>query len=103
MSNSRSGAEIVVYGVNKEKFSNDAFLVYPESSLGTDHYTCSWSPSTLPTEFAVVATQDNTRVFTYLFWLLLESNKHHFHPTIAIFIFQCNNRNIKIPSELCHQ
>ncbi|XP_067949903.1 uncharacterized protein [Watersipora subatra] len=58
----RSNKDIVVYGVNKEKFSNDAFLVYPESSLGTDHYTCHWSPSTLPTEFAVVATQSNTEV-----------------------------------------
>ena len=58
----RSGVDIVVYGVNKEKFSNDAFLVYPESSLGTDHYVCTWSPSTLPTEFAVVSTSDGTVV-----------------------------------------
>lgn len=58
----RANSEVVVYGVNKEKFSNDAFLVYPESSLGTDYYTCSWAPSTLETEFAVVATQDNTQV-----------------------------------------
>ncbi|XP_067948374.1 uncharacterized protein [Watersipora subatra] len=58
----RANADVVVYGVNKEKFSNDAFLVYPENTLGTDYYTCHWSPSTLPTEFAVVATSDNTVV-----------------------------------------
>lgn len=58
----RANSEVVVYGVNKELFSNDGFLVYPETSLGTVYYTVSWSPSTLDTEFAVVATQDNTVV-----------------------------------------
>ena len=57
-----------MYGVNKELFSNDGFLVYPENSLGTNYYTCSWAPSTLDTEFAVVATQDNTNVsIKYIF------------------------------------
>lgn len=45
-----------VMGVNKETYSNDAFLAFPVGSLGTTYYTVSYGPATIETQFAVVAT-----------------------------------------------
>ena len=37
--------EIVVYGVNREVYSDDGYLALPTDVLGTEYYTMSYSPS----------------------------------------------------------
>lgn len=65
--------EVVVYGVNTQRWSSDAFLALPEEVLGLDHIILSY-PNTLdpsptaaytrasdfPSQFAVVAVNDAT-------------------------------------------
>ena len=45
---------IVVYGVNKARYSNDAFLGIPVNMLGQDYYAITYSPAKLQTEILVV-------------------------------------------------
>ncbi|XP_063413689.1 IgGFc-binding protein-like isoform X1 [Mytilus trossulus] len=54
--------EIVVYGVNREVFSDDAYLALPTDVLGNEYYTLSYSPSYYYCLFAVIGIQDNTHV-----------------------------------------
>ncbi len=67
--------EVVVYGINTQRWSSDAFLALPEEVLGRDHIILSY-PNTLdpsptaaytrasdfPSQFAVVAMHNNTTV-----------------------------------------
>lgn len=54
--------DIVVYGLNKETFSTDGFLVYPTDVIGYEYYTVSHSPTNSYTEFALAAKYDNTHI-----------------------------------------
>lgn len=54
--------DIVVYGLNKEKFSTDGFLAYPTDVIGYEYYTISHSPTNSNTEFAVAAKYDDTEI-----------------------------------------
>ncbi len=53
-------ATITVQGLSSEHHSSDAFLALPRSGLGTEYVVLSY-PSN-GTNFAVVSTEDNTRV-----------------------------------------
>ena len=57
-----SDDDIVVYGLNKEKFSTDGFLVYPTDVIGYEYYTVSHYPTSSYTEFAVAAKYDDTSI-----------------------------------------
>lgn len=63
--------EILVYGVNKEEYSNDAFLVYPTDTVGREYYTVSYWPPHIKTQFAIVGVYDDTFVS-----ILLPSSKN---------------------------
>lgn len=54
--------EIIVYGVNKELYSCDAFLAFPVDVLGTEYYTVSHFPSTYATEFLIAGVFTDTEV-----------------------------------------
>lgn len=54
--------EIVVYGVNREVYSDDGYLALPTDVLGTEYYTMSYSPSYYYCVFAVIGVQDQTHV-----------------------------------------
>jgi CUB/sushi domain-containing protein len=54
--------EVVVYGVNREVWSDDAYLALPTDVLGKEYYTISYSPSYYYCEFAVIGVRDHTRV-----------------------------------------
>lgn len=58
----QSDKEVVVYAVNMELFSNDAFLAYPTDTLGTEYYTVSYFPPTTNCEFGIVGVKDGTNV-----------------------------------------
>ncbi|XP_013406006.1 uncharacterized protein LOC106170605 [Lingula anatina] len=58
----QSHQEIVVYGVNKHKFSNDGFLGLPASVLGLEYYTVCYSPATYACEFGIAGVHDGTTV-----------------------------------------
>ncbi len=65
--------EVVVYGVNTQRWSSDSYLALPKEVLGNDHIILSY-PNTIdpnpsaafsrasdfPSQFAVIATEDNT-------------------------------------------
>ena len=53
---------IVVYGVNKAEYSNDAFLGLPLNVLGTDYYTITYSPAQNQTQLMLIGTEDSTTV-----------------------------------------
>lgn len=71
----RFDEEVVVYGINTQRWSSDAFLALPVEALGTDHMVLSY-PNTLdptpaaaftrasdfPSQFAVIATVNGTEV-----------------------------------------
>ena len=57
----RSEKDIIVVGLNKEKYTTDAFLVLPDKLLGTEYYTAGYE-NISPDEFAIIATEDNTEV-----------------------------------------
>ena len=52
----------VLYGVNKEQYSADAFLGIPTNFLGQEYRAVCYWPPYYACEFAVAATQDNTVV-----------------------------------------
>ena len=54
--------EIAVYGLNKEQFSTDVFLVYPTDVIGYEYYTVSHSPTNSYTLFALASKFDNTHI-----------------------------------------
>ncbi|XP_067936654.1 uncharacterized protein [Watersipora subatra] len=58
----QSDSEIVVYGLNKERFSTDGFLAYPTDVIGYEYYTVSHYPTNSNTEFAIAAKYDDTTV-----------------------------------------
>ena len=54
--------EIVVYGTNVEKYSNDAFLGFPVDVLGNSYYAVSHYPTDYEGEILVVGVYDSTNV-----------------------------------------
>ena len=69
--------EVVVYGVNKEPYTTDAFLALPTDVLGTEYYAHSWYPSAsgYNLEMMVVGVSDSTHVGIHL------ANKVHVNVT----------------------
>ncbi|KAK3093194.1 hypothetical protein FSP39_012495 [Pinctada imbricata] len=61
-----ASAAIVVYGVNKARYSNDAFLGLPVSVLGVDYYVLAHSPATYQTQILVVGVSNGTSVHVSL-------------------------------------
>ncbi|CAH1272771.1 SELP [Branchiostoma lanceolatum] len=60
-----SDTEIIVYGVNKDQYSSDGFLGLPKDVLGNEYFVASYTyspPPSLPSEFGVFGTEDNTDV-----------------------------------------
>ncbi|XP_033759667.1 uncharacterized protein LOC117341916 [Pecten maximus] len=58
----QSTGEVVVIAVNRETYTNDAFLAIPEPALGTKYYAVSYFPTWYPSQFVVIGTEDNTEV-----------------------------------------
>lgn len=54
--------EVIVYGVNKEVYSTDAFLALPTDVIGSEYYTVSYFPSSYHTEILVVGVIADTSV-----------------------------------------
>ncbi|XP_061179024.1 uncharacterized protein LOC133187622 [Saccostrea echinata] len=54
--------EIVVYGFNKEPFSNDAFLAIPCDAIGTDYFVTSYLPSFFKSELLIVGVSNATSI-----------------------------------------
>ncbi|KAJ8313206.1 hypothetical protein KUTeg_009242 [Tegillarca granosa] len=54
--------EVVIYGVNPEKFSNEAFLGLPTDILGMDYYIITWYPPTEKCQLLIVGVTDSTTV-----------------------------------------
>lgn len=49
--------DIIVYAVNKAKYTSDAFIVLPVDALSKEYYVLAWN---LKSSFVVVCTDDNT-------------------------------------------
>ena len=58
--------EIVIYGVNKQSYSNDAFLGLPTDVLGTEYYTVTYYPPSRWTQICIVGVEDSTTVIIKL-------------------------------------
>jgi len=61
--------EVSVYALNQASTTSDAFIVLPTDALGKDHYVLAYNSDAnnggggnTPSEFAVVATEDNTEI-----------------------------------------
>jgi hypothetical protein len=65
-----SDDDITVYALNQAIYTSDAFLVFPTDILGQDYYILSYNGdgyinswnSRTPSQFAIVAVEDNTTV-----------------------------------------
>ncbi|XP_063442489.1 uncharacterized protein LOC134722792 [Mytilus trossulus] len=58
----KSDDDLVVYGGNKDHYSNDLFYGIPIDALGNEYYALCYGPGFLKTQLGVAATQDNTVV-----------------------------------------
>lgn len=58
--------EVVVYGVNKQKYSNDAFLALPTDVLGTEYFTVTYYPPHRKAQIMIVAVENETQVEIFL-------------------------------------
>ena len=61
--------EVSVYALNQASTTSDAFIVLPTDALGKDHYVLAYNSDAnnnnggnTPSEFAVVATENNTQI-----------------------------------------
>ena len=54
--------EVVVYGINKDTFSNDGFLALPTNVLGKRYFAVTFYPSTMRCQIGVVGVHDQTVV-----------------------------------------
>ena len=54
--------DIMVYGINKEKYSDDGFLALPTDAIGMEYYTASYSPAYYWTVMLVVGVHNQTQV-----------------------------------------
>ncbi|XP_069105026.1 SCO-spondin-like isoform X1 [Argopecten irradians] len=54
--------EVVIYGVNKETYSCDAFLGLPTDVLGTEYHAVTYYPPSRQCELLVVGVNDSTTV-----------------------------------------
>ncbi|XP_033759595.1 A disintegrin and metalloproteinase with thrombospondin motifs adt-1-like [Pecten maximus] len=54
--------EVVIYGVNKERYSCDAFLGLPTDVLGTEYYAVTYYPPSRQCELLIVGVNDSTSV-----------------------------------------
>jgi len=52
-----------VYILNQIQNSNDVTNILPVTALGLDYYHISYTPSTYPDTYAVIATQNNTNLY----------------------------------------
>ena len=57
-----SDNEVIVYGLSYNRYSSDAFLALPVSSLGTDYMVLSYRDGSDGPQFGVAAAYDNTLV-----------------------------------------
>ncbi|MCX6155111.1 MAG: T9SS type A sorting domain-containing protein [Candidatus Kapabacteria bacterium] len=65
--------EVMVYSQSQARTTSDAFLVLPTDVLSTDYYVLSYNSdghgtqnsSSTPSQFVIVATEDNTNVTIY--------------------------------------
>jgi len=56
-----SNNNIVVVGLNQEKYTTDAYLALPDQILSKEYYAVSYT-SLISEEFSIVATEDNTTI-----------------------------------------
>jgi CUB/sushi domain-containing protein len=56
----KASDEIVVYGFNKEPFSNDAFLAIPCDVIGTEYFITAFLPSFFKSEILIVGISNAT-------------------------------------------
>ena len=54
--------DVVIYAVNKEKFSNDAYLGVPVDVLGREYYAVTFYPPSQQCEMLIVGVEDSTSV-----------------------------------------
>ena len=80
-----SDNEIIIYGLNQRDFSTDAYVAIPIDALGNEHYVMAYSSpgSTARSQFALVATVDNT-VVTILSPAELGSNSANIPFTVTL-------------------
>ena len=57
-----SSDEIVVYGVNKQLFTTDAFLCLPTDVISNEYYVMTFHPTSTKTQLALVGVEDDTIV-----------------------------------------
>ncbi len=57
-----SAAEVAVYGLNRQKYTTDAYAGLPVDVLSTEHMVLAWPAPYHASEFAVVASEDDTDV-----------------------------------------
>ena len=54
--------EVVAYGINKQAYSNDAFLALPVDTLGLDYYAVTWARQRPMANILIVGVHDATSV-----------------------------------------
>ncbi|KAK3106926.1 hypothetical protein FSP39_003170 [Pinctada imbricata] len=54
--------DIVIYGINKETYSNDGFLGLPTDVLGKEYFAASYGPATIYCLILIIGIHDDTEV-----------------------------------------
>lgn len=53
---------MLVYGINKDRWTADGFLATPDFQAGSSFQTVSYAPAHISTQFAIVALFDDTDI-----------------------------------------
>jgi len=53
---------MIVYGINKDRWTADGFLAIPDAKAGKHFQTSSYAPAHISTQFAIAALYDDTKV-----------------------------------------
>lgn len=57
-----SNDTMLVYGINKDRWTADGFLATPDILAGSSFQTVSYAPAHISTQFAIIALFDDTDV-----------------------------------------
>ena len=78
----KTGRLILVYGMNRDVHTADAFLGIPDQYAGTKYQTASYAPSHIGSQFSIVALENDTTVtltFADRNDIINEQGKSSFH------------------------
>lgn len=59
-----SSDDVILYALNRNRFSNDGFTVFSDNQIGYDYYAVAYSPADYNTQVGIIATEPDVTTVT---------------------------------------